>query len=37
VLIGAALVPYANPEVIKGLLGLILLFATVRLTVTPER
>ena len=37
VLFGAALVPSMHPEVIKGLLGLILLVATVRLTVTPER
>jgi uncharacterized membrane protein YfcA len=37
VLVGAALLPYAHPEVIKGLLGVILLLATVRLTVTPER
>jgi len=37
VLFGAALVPSVRPEVIKGLLGLILLVATVRLTVTPER
>jgi uncharacterized membrane protein YfcA len=37
VLFGAALVPSTHPEIIKGLLGLILLVATVRLTVTPER
>ena len=37
VLFGAALLPRANPEAIKGLLGLILLLATVRLTVTPVR
>ena len=37
VLIGAALVPYTDPQVIKGLLGLILVLATVRLSVTPER
>jgi uncharacterized membrane protein YfcA len=37
VLVGAALLPYADPDVIKGLLGVILLLATVRLTVTPER
>jgi len=30
-------VPSTHPEIIKGLLGLILLVATVRLTVTPER
>jgi hypothetical protein len=29
--------PYANREVIKGSLGVILLLATVRLTVVPER
>ena len=37
VLFGAALLPHADPDVIKGLLGLILLLATVRLTVTPLR
>jgi len=37
VLIGAAILPYANSEVIKGLLGVSLLLATVRLTVTSER
>jgi uncharacterized membrane protein YfcA len=37
VLVGAALLPYAHPHVIKGLLGVILLLATVRLTVTSER
>jgi len=37
VLFGATLVPSMRPEVIKGFLGLILLVATVRLTVTPER
>jgi uncharacterized membrane protein YfcA len=36
-LIGAAFVPYTDPEVIKGLLGMILLLATVRLSVTPRR
>jgi uncharacterized membrane protein YfcA len=35
VLIGAALVPYASREVIKGTLGVVLLLATVRLTVGP--
>jgi uncharacterized membrane protein YfcA len=33
VLIGAALFPYADREVIKGTLGVVLLLATVRLTV----
>ena len=37
VLIGAAILPYANSKVIKGLLGVSLLLATVRLTVTSER
>lgn len=37
VVIGAALLPYADRDVIKGALGAILLAATVRLTVTPER
>jgi uncharacterized membrane protein YfcA len=36
VLAGAALLPYANRDVIKGSLGVILLLATVRLTLTPE-
>lgn len=38
VLIGAALLPYVDRETIKGLLGIILLLATVRLTtgVEPE-
>jgi hypothetical protein len=33
VLLGAALVPYANREVLKGTLGVVLLLATVRLIV----
>jgi uncharacterized membrane protein YfcA len=37
VFLGAALLPYANREVIKGSLGVILLLATVRLTVVPGR
>jgi uncharacterized membrane protein YfcA len=37
VLIGAAILPYANSEVIKGLLGISLLLATFRLTVTSDR
>ena len=37
VLLGAALLPYANRDVIKGSLGIILLLATVRLTVAPQR
>ncbi len=37
VLFGATLVPSLHPAVIKGLLGPILLVATVRLIVTPER
>jgi uncharacterized protein len=36
VLIGAALVPYASREVIKGTLGVVLLLATVRMTVGPS-
>jgi uncharacterized protein len=36
VLVGAALLPYANRDVIKGSLGVILLLATVRLTLSPE-
>jgi uncharacterized membrane protein YfcA len=36
VLVGAALVPYASREVIKGTLGVVLLLATVRLTVGPS-
>jgi uncharacterized membrane protein YfcA len=36
VLVGAALLQYANRDVIKGALGVILLLATVRLTVVPE-
>ncbi len=36
VLIGAALVPFANRDVIKGTLGVVLLLATVRLTVGPS-
>ena len=35
VLIGAALLPYADRESIKGALGVVLLLATVRLTVGP--
>lgn len=35
VLIGAALLPYADRESIKGVLGVVLLLATVRLTVGP--
>jgi uncharacterized membrane protein YfcA len=35
VLIGAALLPYADRDTIKGALGVILLLATVRLTVGP--
>jgi uncharacterized membrane protein YfcA len=37
VLIGAALLPYANREAIKGALGIVLLLATVRLTVGSDR
>lgn len=37
VLVGAALLPYADRDLIKGTLGVILLLATVRLTVAPER
>lgn len=37
VLIGAALLPYLDRDAIKGLLGIILLLATVRLTATTER
>jgi len=37
VLVGAALLPYVDRDVIKGSLGVILLLATVRLTVAPER
>jgi uncharacterized protein len=36
VLIGAALLPYADRDVIKGTLGIVLLLATVRLTVGPS-
>lgn len=36
VLIGAAWLPYAGREVIKGTLGVVLLLATVRLTVGPS-
>ena len=36
VFVGAALVSYANREVIKGTLGVVLLLATVRLTVGPS-
>ena len=36
VLIGAALLPYANREVIKGTLGVVLLLATVRLIIGPS-
>jgi uncharacterized membrane protein YfcA len=35
VLVGAALVPYASREVIKGALGVVLLLATVRLAAGP--
>lgn len=35
VLIGAALLPYADRDLIKGTLGVLLLLATVRLTVGP--
>jgi uncharacterized membrane protein YfcA len=37
VLVGAALLPCADRDVIKGTLGVILLLATVRLTVEPTR
>lgn len=37
VLVGAALVPYADPHIIKAALGVILLLATVRLTVGDPR
>jgi uncharacterized protein len=36
VVIGALLLPYASREVIKGTLGVVLLLATVRLTVGPK-
>jgi uncharacterized membrane protein YfcA len=36
VLAGAALVPYASREVIKGVLGVVLLLATVRLAAGPS-
>jgi uncharacterized membrane protein YfcA len=36
VLVGAALVPYASRELIKGTLGVVLLLATVRLAVGPS-
>jgi uncharacterized membrane protein YfcA len=35
VLVGAALVPYAERHVIKGVLGVLLLLATLRMTVGP--
>jgi uncharacterized membrane protein YfcA len=35
VVIGAALLPYADRDLIKGTLGVVLLLATVRLTVGP--
>jgi uncharacterized membrane protein YfcA len=35
VLMGAALLPYADRDLIKGTLGILLLLATVRLTVGP--
>jgi uncharacterized membrane protein YfcA len=35
VLIGAAFLPYADRDLIKGALGVILLLATVRLVVGP--
>ena len=37
VLVGAGLVPYANQSTIKATLGVVLLMATVRLSVGPER
>ena len=37
VLVGAALVPYADRHIINAVLGGILLLATVRLTVGPSR
>jgi uncharacterized membrane protein YfcA len=37
VLVGAAWVPYADRDLIKGSLGIVLLLATVRLTVDPVR
>jgi len=37
VIAGSALLPYANRDVIKATLGIVLLAATVRLTVTPDR
>jgi uncharacterized membrane protein YfcA len=37
VLVGAAWVPYADRDLIKGSLGIVLLLATVRLTVGPVR
>jgi len=37
VVIGAGLLPYANRDLIKGTLGVVLLLATVRLTVGPAR
>jgi uncharacterized membrane protein YfcA len=36
VLVGAALLPYANREVIKGTLGVVLLLATIRLRAAPS-
>jgi hypothetical protein len=36
-LVGAAWVPYADRDLIKGSLGIVLLLATVRLTVDPVR
>jgi putative Mn2+ efflux pump MntP len=36
VLVGSSFVPYANREVIKGTLGVVLLLATVRLIVGPR-
>jgi uncharacterized membrane protein YfcA len=37
VLVGAALVPYANRDVIKGTLGFVLLIATARLALGQSR
>jgi uncharacterized membrane protein YfcA len=37
VIVGAAWVPYANRDLIKGSLGIVMLLATVRLTVGPVR
>jgi len=37
VLIGAALLPYLDRDMLKGTLGAILLLATVRLTVSEQR